>query len=651
MAELCVKILQFISAGELRLAFPLSDELRGVRSRLSDLLATRLEAIKGFEPATSFEFRQLEQIKLGIGIIAKYDQFHEQWIEAIVEPNEEDLCKASVEEWHIVMEKRLPQGWNREKDLLVVFGDVTESLHIAITERIQHRVLVCLPKKFNENEVSGVEKKFGQEEGDANHWSFNEKYATVSSLPDLKRSFPLEDPPKLISEILGCNSGTVDELKPFREELRTLYLIATVSSNTTKVFGPRWLNQGLGNLVAIAKSQPLADLKGLFKGMPMILISPGPSLDKNIKELKRAVGKAILVAPAQTIRRLHREGIYPDFVVVIDPQDLTSDPLAFLDHSLIMPHQALIVGATCHPNVFNLPFKRRYVFGSARNSSWITELFDDTHTNTAGTSVSVAATNIGVEWGCSPIILVGQDLAYIDGVQYAGNNAAKQKDDAHFELEGYNGGKVKTPYGYKVAHYEFQLIAERVSNFVDPLRLINATEGGARIDGFTQIPLQTVIDESLSDSPELIKRFNFAIDASLNYDYKKRALTGRQTIQFLENRINSLRSGALTCKQVCMRVKRNATERNILRLDKEERKMRRLLKSLGFLELLVQEEINQITTELSTQSSFASNVELSLKLYDLILRACDLVNESLSGIVKGNVDLLGTASTNRIEAD
>jgi hypothetical protein len=269
------------------------------------------------------------------------------------------------------------------------------------------------------------------------------------------------------------------------------------------------------------------------------------------------------------------------------------------------------------------------VFGSTSNSAWLTEFFGDTHVNTSGTSVAVAATNIGIEWGCNPIILVGQDLSYVEGVQYAGDPLDKQKTDGIFEIDGYHGGKVKSPYGYKVAHYEFELISERLSNLKPEIRLINATEGGAKIRGFTQQSLRNAIDDLTPENSRLFEKIELTREIYSQFDFCKRLNSGRSNINLVLRNIESLRESAISCRQICRKLQRKSTNQNFLKLGKEEQKIRKNLKSLGFLALVVQDEIRLITQNLQSQSSLSANLEISLKFFDTIISACDLTERML----------------------
>ena len=54
------------------------------------------------------------------------------------------------------------------------------------------------------------------------------------------------------------------------------------------------------------------------KDIPGIVVAAGPSLNKNIKELKKAKGKAFICAVDTAIKPLIKEGIIPDMFAVVD---------------------------------------------------------------------------------------------------------------------------------------------------------------------------------------------------------------------------------------------------------------------------------------------------------------------------------------------
>ena len=59
-------------------------------------------------------------------------------------------------------------------------------------------------------------------------------------------------------------------------------------------------------------------LEGLnVEEIPAILVSAGPSLDKNISELKKAQGKAFIVVVDAALRTVLRAGVRPDLTIFL----------------------------------------------------------------------------------------------------------------------------------------------------------------------------------------------------------------------------------------------------------------------------------------------------------------------------------------------
>lgn len=633
MSELCVQILQHITHGQVQAVFPLSDQLRQIRADLNELLTEKLASVKDFKPSTTLEARQIEQLRLGVRIVAKYDEVHAGWSSLLADPFTADAPQHSADGWHALLEKKMPPLWSTKKDLLAVVGTPADEFIAAIQDRGFERVLVVLPE--NASEIATTSQRLLTEAVRSG------SFRVAAGVGDARRKYFHLDPP---SRYITLDAKT-DQDPTFREavrgELNNLWLMANVNRNTARTFGPRWFNQGLDNLGALASCRHVSELADHFKDRPLILVAPGPSLDRNIHELRRLKGEAIVLAPAQSIKRLHAEGLYPDFIAIIDPNDYTAEPHAFFDSHLIRDHQALVAGVTCHPNVINLPYSKKYVFGSTTNASWVDQIFGDPFVNVGGTSVSVAMVNMALALGSNPIILVGQDLAYSGEKRYAGAPSESEPDsssaeerpeqrkprkalritDPIFTVDGYHGGKVRTMYAYKAALYELEIIAEKQLSHSTAIRLINATEGGANIRGFSNRPLSTVIDELQEEH----KHSNNAAgrlavsDATLS---TQRIHRGEISLKNHLSAIARLTELSHLCSDLSSRLKRKTSQRLLSRLGKTEQKLRVCLKPVNFLALAIQEETDQIIKEINDQSTLEDNLDASLKFYTAIQSAC-----------------------------
>jgi hypothetical protein len=100
--------------------------------------------------------------------------------------------------------------------------------------------------------------------------------------------------------------------------------------------------------------------------------------------------------------------------------------------------------------------------------------------------------------GANPIILIGQDLAWTDGKDhadgYVSQYSREQLEARHakgFEIEGYDGKPVRTER--QLLYYK-TWFEQRIALMPDRL-IVNATEGGARIEGAAHVPFESVCQE------------------------------------------------------------------------------------------------------------------------------------------------------------
>ncbi|QIB27504.1 motility associated factor glycosyltransferase family protein [Caloranaerobacter azorensis] len=106
--------------------------------------------------------------------------------------------------------------------------------------------------------------------------------------------------------------GVVKKLKGYIEDIQ-------VSICTLKYFLNELNHNLFKNLKEIVRGNDIKLLKDKFKSVPAIIVSAGPSLDKNIRQLKEAQNRAVIIAGGRTLKPLLDNGIKPDIVVSLDP--------------------------------------------------------------------------------------------------------------------------------------------------------------------------------------------------------------------------------------------------------------------------------------------------------------------------------------------
>jgi hypothetical protein len=149
-----------------------------------------------------------------------------------------------------------------------------------------------------------------------------------------------------------------------------------------------------------------------FKNIPAIVVAAGPSLNQSLDFIRQNRDRAIIVAVDTSYRILMRNGIEPHFCIVVDPQIINARYFEGSGQSKTI----LIADPTVHPSVFRLFRGRVAMTGVAFElMKWIEQLCGKKGEITHGGSVSTNAYDFAKRLGASPVILVGQDLAFTGG--------------------------------------------------------------------------------------------------------------------------------------------------------------------------------------------------------------------------------------------
>ena len=227
------------------------------------------------------------------------------------------------------------------------------------------------------------------------------------------------------------------------------------------------------------------------RDIPVIIVAAGPSLMKNCMELKRAKGRAIVVAVAHSMRTLARNDIKPDIVATTDP----ASPF-FLDFDKKRDYTLLscVYGSKEFMEAYNgrvifygFPMFRD-MFSSRRTDAEINAELDTGSVATDVLSLFAAA-------GFKKFILAGQDLAYDeDGLSHTeGQKEIRKKDEKGIfpETESIDGRMIKTRDDWLL----FKQYYEKRIQTDSTMEVIDATEGGALIRGSKIMKLSEAIDE------------------------------------------------------------------------------------------------------------------------------------------------------------
>ena len=289
-----------------------------------------------------------------------------------------------------------------------------------------------------------------------------------------------------------------EEVKEGITILERYILSVQVGWNTRMFFSDNAVNNIIKNSKYLYNHYSINALfNQLPKGVPVIIIAAGPSLDKNIELIKKTKGKACIIACDTALKPLLKRNIVPDFFVVIDPgkaKELFDD-----ERIKDIP---MISGINIPDYVMQMHKGRKFFYyDTVFIAGLLKEVFGEELVKhpmsqlATGGSVATTAFSAARKMGAETIILVGQDLAYSGGrahVSGAFNDSQEvdvQKND-YIMVESVNGEMLPTRLDFKMYLEWFE---EQIQE-CDKLTVIDATEGGALIHGSKVMSLDETIN-------------------------------------------------------------------------------------------------------------------------------------------------------------
>lgn len=306
-----------------------------------------------------------------------------------------------------------------------------------------------------------------------------------------------------------------DEFKEFLGSFGFYINSVLTNKYTILKYSKVWFDSLLKNIPYILESTPIYEYSDKYKNKPAVIVSAGPSLDKNIKELKDAHGKMLILSSTRTLSSIMDLEISPDLLVAIDPTEeiyklmeecnnVYNGPLLFYErtnHSVIKNHKGDRIFYT--------------------SSKFIHDIMDNKMVQISdGGSVAITMVDFAIFAGCNPIIFIGQDLAFKEDKIYADVSEHKSVNDGNSEyklqkdiyVEGVNGDMVKTIDLFNL----FRLNIEKLIVKNPEIEFINATEGGARIKGTKEMPFKDAVNKYAISKIEPIESAKIDLDV-----YKK----------------------------------------------------------------------------------------------------------------------------------
>lgn len=347
------------------------------------------------------------------------------------------------------------------------------------------------------------------------------------------------------------------------------------------------LKMMLQNFPKTLQEIPLIKLKDRLKGKTAVVVSAGPTLDRNIETIKKYRENIVLFVVGTALKTMVKNEITPDFAVIIE----TFNSVKQLD-GIKTENVNFITEPFSHPALRNFEFKN--VFTHISSNTPINHFFAEISGESIDEyfskgTVSYTALNCARILGCSKIVLVGQDLAYIGGQCYSKNSAykdlvcSKNSETGKWEITAKDfdafASSISTSSKEEVRIAIAQRRLKNLNNslysvksiqgeelptesvyaaFIRPLseftqkysdrKFINTSLVGAQIDGFENMSLEDALKDSLNVGDlDLITDFKYNkenIKANLSEkiqelkDAKTVIETGKRIIKSMNNDLN-----------------------------------------------------------------------------------------------------------------
>lgn len=285
----------------------------------------------------------------------------------------------------------------------------------------------------------------------------------------------------------------LEESTEFFKEINEFIVGLALEVNTKLHFGKVWFENLIGSIPYIVQGTPADLYENKYKNKPAVIVSAGPSLEKNV-DLLKDIDDMLIISGGRTLPTLIDKKINPHLLVIADTGErnymLVKDyideidtPLLFFEGSnlnIVKHHKGKKIFFSFNELIFNIADRK------------IKPIM-------TGGSVAHVMTSYAAMLGCNPIIFIGQDLAYTDDRIHSKLTENRDgsckynemiKNDDIF-IKDVNGNTIRT----SIVLNNYRIKLEKIISLNPSITFINATEGGASIKGTLEMKLKEALEK------------------------------------------------------------------------------------------------------------------------------------------------------------
>lgn len=511
--------------------------------------------------------------------------------------NAKQMSFDDVDFCNLFLDHTLSKSWNFNRDVLVIHAPLSITILRVATERGQKNIVVFDPNKT----LQSAEIK----------WALNLGIMLCYTPRDIEITFAMLQSPANQIITISCDPDPVygSVTKPLiTEAINSGKKNRVENTRTATKFGRSWSKNVIDNLHHMAGCPNFhhMDISGVENA---VIVASGPSLTKNIDYLSQIQESVFIVSALRSLPLLHNANIRPDLVIQLDAEDdeIAEKLLETLDYNI--------------PN-FLLELTVNQKFFQARAEQKIcslSRLFFDAHEKLGSKPIPFDAPSVSVYalYLCNllkfkNICFVGQDLAADGCKQYA--DGATTLLPAHaklstfdIEVPGFYGDKVLTRSAYYHQIKKCSVIAKDLTEQKSEIKLVNATEGGAYIDGFEHMSLKSFAKQQGLEGQPRTKSIRFSNTASASE---------KDILSYLKTISTSMKQTVKTADKIIKLDQEPNKHRGLQKkIEKEVDKFKSLNKNNNLLQISMQENIAKVigtsheAQKISSYSEFFEKVK------------------------------------------
>ena len=256
---------------------------------------------------------------------------------------------------------------------------------------------------------------------------------------------------------------------------------------------------------------PVSKLTGRFQGKDCIIVGGGPSLDEHIQWLRQHQSNLYTIAVSRAAHQLHKAGIDVDFVISVDPQEIS---FSVSKEMLQLPQSSIFINSDhAVPSlVGQWPATQLYL---GNGIPW--EQGDNI--DTAGPTVSNAALSMAGNLGFGRILLLGVDMCWSPkGVSHASGSPEAQMGPDISKIgvwvETNSGDTAETTVQLANAMKSLETQIEMLQD----CRVYNLSAYAAKIAGVTYLAPESLSLDSSLDKTQILFRIRRDFSHRANKD-------------------------------------------------------------------------------------------------------------------------------------